>query len=314
MTERTLREIAAVALILGAILMAVALISHHPLDPSPFRTQTAHDTPLNLVGWLGASLSASLLGVFGVSAVLLPLLAAILGWSLLRQQVPDGLKWIGVGWLLVLMSIPGLVGLLCSELSFRGGTLSCGGLVGHATGDLLGGLAGPVGRLIILVFFVIVGLLLVSGLSVERGADGILRQLADRMGRRRQIKEDRRRQQQEEEDRRAVLSRQHDRLTEDYPGPGSITVKQLKGKGSIRINRRKAGAGQEHGPGDRRTPAGHLDLRFDHDETSEQRAATSSAKRSKTPKTRRSKAPASKPKTQVQEEFDFVEDLDTYDL
>ncbi len=314
MTERTLREIAAVALILGAILMAVALISHHPLDPSPFHTQTAHDTPLNLVGWLGASLSASLLGVFGVSAVLLPLLAAILGWSLLRQQVPDGLKWIGVGWLLVLMSIPGLVGLMCSEVSFRGGTLSCGGLVGHAAGDLLGGLAGPVGRVIILVFFIIVGLLLVSGLSVERGADGIHRQLTNRMGRRRQVKKDRRRQQQEDEDRRTVLSRQHDRLTEDYPGPGSITVKELKGKGSIRINRRKSGAGREGGPEDRLTSAGRLDLRFDQDETSGRRAATSSAKRSKTPKTRRSKAPASEPKTQIQEEFDFVEDLDTYDL
>jgi len=301
--ERTLREIAAVALILGAILMAVALISHHPMDPSPFRTQTAHDTPLNLVGWLGASVSAFLLGVFGVSAVLLPILAAVLGWFLLRQHVPDGLKWVGIGWLLVLMSIPGLVGLLCSEVSFKGGALSCGGLIGHATGDLLGGLAGPVGRVIILIFFIIAGLLLVSGLSVERGADGILRQLADRIRRRRGIKEDRQRQQQKEDDRRAVLSRQHDRLTENYPGPGSITVKELKGKGSIRINRRKGGTGSEDCAGDQP----HLDLQINRPETS-------SAKRSKTPKKPRTKSSAPKQNSQIQEEFDFVEDLDTYDL
>lgn len=314
MTERTLREIAAVALILGAILMAVALISHHPLDPSPFRTVTAHDTPQNLVGWLGASLSASLLGVFGVSAVLLPILAAILGWACLRQRVPDGLKWIGVGWLLILMSVPGLVGLMCSELTFRGGTLSCGGLVGNAAGDLLGGIAGPAGRVIILVFFVTVGLLLVSGLSVERGADGILRQLADRMGRRKQIKKTRQRQQQEKEDRRAVLSRQHDRLTEDYPGPGSITVKELKGKGSIRINRRKGGAGRESDAEEASSGSGGMILPINKGEKKPRSPATSSAKRTKTPKTRRSHDAKSEPKTQIQEEFDFVEDLDTYDL
>ncbi len=314
MTERTLREIAAVALILGAVLMAVALISHHPMDPSPFRTETSQTTPQNLVGWLGASLSASLLGVFGVSAILLPVLAAILGWYLLRQQVPESLKWVSVGWLLVLLSLPGLVGLICSELSFRGGALSCGGLVGHAAGDLLGGIAGPVGRVIILFFFVIVGLLLVSGLSVERGADGILRQLADRMGRRRRLKDDQRRQLQEKEDRRAVLSRQQERLAEAYPGPESITVKKLKGKGSIRINRRKRGAGNEDAPKDRPTTSGDLDLHFDPGELLARQSATSSAKRPKTPKTRPKKAPTPEPQVQIQEEFDFVEDLDTYDL
>ncbi len=314
MTERKLREIAAVALILGAVLMAVALLSHSPMDPSPFRTQTSHDTPQNLVGWLGASLSASLLGVFGVSAVLLPILAAILGWSLLRQQVPESLRWVGIGWLLVLLSVPGLVGLICSELSFRGGALSCGGLVGHAAGDLLGGLAGPVGRVVILMFFVIVGLLLVSGVSVERGTDGIHRQLADRLGRRRKLKDEQRRQQQEDEDRRAVLTRQHERLTEDYPGPGSITVKELKGKGSIRINRRKGGAGREDDLEDQPSSAGGMSLKVDQGQRTARRPATTSAKRSKTQKAGQRKAPATDPKIQIQEEFDFVEDLDTYDL
>lgn len=314
MTERTLREIAAVALILGAILMTVALVSHSPLDPSPFRTDTSHETPKNLVGWLGASLSASLLGVFGVSAVLLPILAAVLGWFLLRQQVPDSLKWVSIGWLLVLMSVPGLVSLICSELSFRGGTLSCGGLIGHATGDLLGGLAGPVGRVIILFFFVIVGLLLVSGLSVERGTDGLLKQFADQMGRRRKVKGDRRRLHQEEEDRRAVLNRQHERLTEDYPGPGSVTVKQLKGKGSIRINRRKGSGHREDASVNQPLTSSGLDLEVDRDSSSGRKQTTSSAKRSKKPKTRQSDSPAPIKKTQIQEEFDFVEDLDVYDL
>jgi S-DNA-T family DNA segregation ATPase FtsK/SpoIIIE len=306
MTERTLREIAAVALILGAVLMAVALASHHPMDPSPFHTETAHDTPQNLVGWLGASLSASLLGVFGLSACLFPFLAGILGWSLLRQQIPESLKWVGIGWLLVLMALPGLVGLTCSELAFRGGVLSCGGLIGHAADDLLVGLAGPVGRVIILAFFVIVGLLLISGLSVERGADGVHRQLSDRISRRRKAKEERRRLQQQEEDRRAVLTRRHERLTENDPGPGSIMVKELKGKGSIRINRRTRGSLPDE-------DAAGLDLPIDRGNSSAAQTKTSSAKRTKAPKPGRKTTPKAKP-LQIQEEFDFVEDLDTYDL
>ncbi len=305
MTEKTLREIIAVALIVGAVLTAVALISHHPTDPSPFRTQTIHSAPQNLVGWLGATLSAALFGIFGLSAILLPILIAALGWSLVRRTTPDGLKWITIGWGLILFAVPGLVGLIGSELSFRGGVLSCGGLIGHATGDLLGGLAGPVGRVLILGFFVIVGLLLISGLSVERGADGVIRRLSDRRGRRQRLKEEQRRKQQEEEDRRAVLDRQHERMTIEDPGPESITVKEIKGRGSIRINRRHRSDGSAS-PETTRRPS--------RKDMAPPQPATSTARRGKSGKSRSKATETPAAAAVVQEEFDFVEDLDSYDL
>jgi len=40
MRDRVVREAAAVALLLGALLVAVALLSHSPLDPSPFHAST----------------------------------------------------------------------------------------------------------------------------------------------------------------------------------------------------------------------------------------------------------------------------------
>ena len=72
MRDRALREAAAVALILGALLVAVALLSHSPRDPSPFYASTLRSSPQNLAGWLGATLSAGLLSLLGLTAFILP--------------------------------------------------------------------------------------------------------------------------------------------------------------------------------------------------------------------------------------------------
>ena len=54
MRDRVLREAGAVALLLGAVLVAVALLSHSPMDPSPFHASTLRSSPNNWAGWLGA--------------------------------------------------------------------------------------------------------------------------------------------------------------------------------------------------------------------------------------------------------------------
>ena len=67
-------------------MVAVALLSHSPVDPSPFHASTLRESPENLAGWLGATLSAALFIFIGVTAFVLPIAAAILGWRLLRQS------------------------------------------------------------------------------------------------------------------------------------------------------------------------------------------------------------------------------------
>ena len=81
MRDRVVREAAAVALLLGALLVAVALLSHSPLDPSPFHASTLRDAPNNLAGWLGATLSAALFSFFGLTAFVLPVAAALISGS-----------------------------------------------------------------------------------------------------------------------------------------------------------------------------------------------------------------------------------------
>ena len=98
MRERVVREAIAVALLLGALLVAVALLSHSPIDPSPFHASTYRESPENLAGGLGATLSAALFNFIGLTAFVLPVAAAVLGWRLLRQSPMANPRLAAAGW------------------------------------------------------------------------------------------------------------------------------------------------------------------------------------------------------------------------
>ena len=138
MRERVVREAIAVALMLGALLVLVALLTHSPMDPSPFHASTLRSSPDNLAGWLGATLSAALFSFIGVAAFLIPVAAVVLGWRLLRQSPITNPKLTAVGWGLVLLALPGFASLLGHDVPFRDGRISAGGYVGLAETELLG--------------------------------------------------------------------------------------------------------------------------------------------------------------------------------
>ncbi len=294
--DRLISEMIAVGLIFGSILVAAALLSHSPIDPSPLHASTLREGPVNLVGPLGAALSAVLYGLFGVVVLVLPLLGLVLGWRLLRGQDLQHPKATLIGWALIVLALPGISALLCSELPFRDGNISCGGLIGGAETDLLGAFVGPVGRLVVLCFLVIFGVVMVSGLSVGSAAEGVTEGLERRWLRRRDARARRRKEAEDARNRRRVLERQVERLDKEEGYRGSLTVKEVEGKGRFRIQRRVGGTSAEADEG-----SGVLD------EGSE---PASRKKRGKAP----GKKPTAKKKPVVQEEFEFIEDLDHYDL
>jgi len=291
--ERLISEMIAVGLIFGSILVAAALLSHSPLDPSPLHASTLREGPVNLVGPLGAALSAVLYGLLGIVVLLLPPLGLILGWRLLRGRDLDHTKAAMIGWFLIVFALPGVATLLCSDLPFRDGRISCGGLIGTAETDLLGGFVGPVGRLVVLGFLFVLGVVLVSGLSVGSAAEGVTDGLERRWLRRKDARARRRQEAEDARNRRRVLERQVQRLEKEEGYRGSLTVKEVEGKGRFRIQRRVGGtADGVDGVDDEHKSAG--------------------GKKRKT--TARKKPAATKKKPVVQEEFEFIEDLDEYDL
>jgi len=300
MRDRVIRETAAVALVLGSVLVAVALVSHSPLDPSPFHASTLRSNPSNWAGWLGATLSAALLSLIGVTSFFLPILGCVWGWRILRQKPMENSTLTFTGWLITILTLPGLMALVATDVPYRGGHIPCGGLIGIASSQLLGGFAGPVGRFVILVFFLLVGGLLVSGRSAATITDALTARLRGRLSNRKRERTRRKLEKEKQQNRRKVLERQLQRIEADEGYGGSFTVKQVEGKGRFRIVRRMARSrdDMESEDPDGVAPAG-----------------TKPRSRRRKPVDRQSpKAAGTGKKKVVQEEFDFVDDLESYDL
>jgi S-DNA-T family DNA segregation ATPase FtsK/SpoIIIE len=326
LSQRVIREIIAVALLLGAALTAVALVSHNPQDPSLFFVSSTQDRPTNLIGWLGANLSAALLDLVGLASLLVPILAALFGWRLLRGRTPESGRLEAVGWLLVFLGLPGLLSFGVSEVSYRGGVLSLGGVAGRAATELLSGFAGAVGAVGVLSFVVLAGVLLISGLSVERLGLAAWEWLQARLGARREERAQKIKERVDEHNRRRVLERQWKRMQEETAPPESVTVKHLPGKGGFRIIRRRVDSGPDGGtgpgvafddagrPGPPRReedldPVVHVEPSDDRSE-----AVAQVSKRPKVSRKKKFDPPTRPPAPVLQEEFDFVEDLESYDL
>jgi len=289
-----IRDIVGVSLLVVAVLLLVALLSHSPMDPSPFHVSSLRETPVNLAGWLGATLSAALLGPFGLLALVVPFLLGVLGWKQIRGVELSRPRFTVAGWMLLLVALPGFANLLCADIPWRGGVVSCGGFIGRAVDDLLLGFAGPVGRLVLLAFLLIVGAILVSGASAAELIRGITDRFRHGVESRSRERSRRRREAERQKAQQRVLERQLQRMEEEGLADGTLTVKELEGKGRFRIIRRVV---EEDGSPEAEAPA-----------------PSSSARRirKKPAERKRKKAPAKAPV--LQEEFDFVEDLESYAL
>ncbi len=296
MRERVIREALAVALLLGALLVLVALVSHSPIDPSPFFSSD-RETPVNLAGWLGATVSALLFKFIGVTAFVVPLAAAVVGWRLLRQAPMVNPGIVAIGWALVMLALPGFASLLGHDIPYRDGRVLTGGFVGLAEKDLLGGFAGPVGGIVVLGFVLILGVLLVSGASAGAVVDRFAERVRDSLDDRRRRSAERQRLRNEVRARNQVIDRQIKRLEEDEGYRGSLTVKEVEGRGRFRIVRKRPPQVMEEGLGD------------DDGEAKRVRRAPAGAAKKAAPARKRAAA-----RDEVQEEFDFVEDLESYDL
>ncbi len=292
MNETVRREVGGVAVGGVALLLLVSLLSHSPLDPSPLHATSPPSKPVNLAGPLGAAVSDLLFRFFGLAALLLPVVAGVFAVRLLRGRRSEQPRRLAAGWLLLTLAVPSALGAMGDAIRWRGGAVPVGGFLGRAVSGALGAVAGPVGEAIGIFCVFLVGILLVSGFSLTAGVEAMGRRLRVWWARSRSEREARKLEKERQRRRQKVLERQAARA-EDNPLPSRVTVKELKGKGTFRIVRRKVEKETAKKP-------------------AQPQPAASSARRSGRRRSGTQPPPVVVSETVEQETFEFVEELEQY--
>ncbi len=290
MTERIRREVVGVALALLAVLLLVSLLSHSPGDPSPLHSTAREGGPANLAGPLGAALSDLLFAFFGLAALLLPVVMGAFAIRLLAGRRSEHPRRAAAGWACLVLAVPSALAVLGDAIRWRDGAVPVGGFLGRALTRALAAVAGPVGVGVGIVFLLLVGAILVSGFSLGTAMERLGRKVRVWWARFRGGREARRIERQRERQRMKVLERQVKRVEEE-PLPARMTVKELRGKGTFRIVRKKV---DEEAPAG--APAG----------------ATSSARRPRKGGAKERKKRDRASGGLEQERFEFVEELEEY--
>ena len=162
------RETVAVLFLAAGVLLSVALVSFHQMDPSLSAAGTPEAEVRNWAGWGGAIVSDLLLQLFGVGAVGFPLLCLLLAYWTYRGEGILG-KWArSAGGLLAVCSVLGILSFFTGHVSVMGQDVFLPGVVGDLLGvHFLGRVAGAAGGLILLVALLLFSLMLVTGLPLS---------------------------------------------------------------------------------------------------------------------------------------------------
>ncbi|MBP2686443.1 MAG: cell division protein FtsK, partial [Deltaproteobacteria bacterium] len=169
------RETVAILFLAAGVVLSVALVSFHQMDPSLSTAGSREGEVRNWAGWGGAIFSDLLLQLFGVGAVGFPVLCLLLAYWTYRGEGILG-KWgRAAGGLLAVCSILGILSFFAGHASVLGQDVFLPGVVGDLLGKhLLGRVAGTAGGLILLSAILLFSLMLVTGLPLS-GLPGLVR-------------------------------------------------------------------------------------------------------------------------------------------
>jgi S-DNA-T family DNA segregation ATPase FtsK/SpoIIIE len=120
-----------------ALMLLIALATFDPRDPAPFFKAGGEGFSRNFIGPFGAFLAELLIRqLFGVAALLLPLVMGLLGWKLFwcRPIEAPYTKAVGIG--ILLLSLTALFALSFGTVVFEGEPVRAGG----AAGEILAGM------------------------------------------------------------------------------------------------------------------------------------------------------------------------------
>ena len=173
--SRTLQELRGLLLLLLAVLLALALVSYRPADPS---LDTAGALAVhNWTGRAGAAVADLLLQLEGASAYAGPLLLTVMGVATLRRRGTSTKAAKAIGIVLLALTFPALLALLPGRLELFG-AIPIAGVAGALLLDTLAAWLNLPGAAVLLLFLTAAAVYLLTDLTLAQTRQALLVRLA----------------------------------------------------------------------------------------------------------------------------------------
>ncbi|MCU0580108.1 MAG: DNA translocase FtsK 4TM domain-containing protein, partial [Desulfobacterota bacterium] len=168
------QEIIGVLLSAVTILLALALFTHHPEDPSFSAPDTGGRPVQNWIGRAGSFMSSFLFESLGLASFwLVFILGHMTFFSFQRQNRPASPSWVALGYLLVILASSAMLSGFRENFQFFGWNFPWGGVVGLVVYQRIAQLLNPPGTNILLLVLGLIGLILLSRVSLAQVGERI---------------------------------------------------------------------------------------------------------------------------------------------
>ncbi len=159
------KEIFGILFFLLLIFTLVSLVSYSPLDPSFHHVGTAKPIH-NLFGLIGAHLAGFLVGLFGLGAFWIPVLLLLTSIHFLSGRTGKNILITVTGGMILMIATGALLALKGNTLPLFSSQFSSGGIVGIPLKIILLKYSNFAGALIVLLVLWIIGLIMMTRLSL----------------------------------------------------------------------------------------------------------------------------------------------------
>jgi len=190
--EHIKKEIAGLVWLAAGLFLLLSLVSFNNSDPS-FNNNLNPATIHNFCGKVGAYVSDLFYQIIGLPALLIPFACLLFAWRLLKFRDLHPRLYKAVAFLVMLISIAGLISLRVEKVALFGQVLNqAGGFIGYFLASTLKGWFNLTGAAIFLVVSLSVSAMLVARFSMVLFLEGLLARLGDSMEKRRAARQARR--------------------------------------------------------------------------------------------------------------------------
>jgi S-DNA-T family DNA segregation ATPase FtsK/SpoIIIE len=165
-----------------SLMVLISVATYNPADPVPFFKAGASGPVRNFIGPMGAFLAELLIPqLFGVAALLVPLVLGITGWKLFWCRPIEAPYTKAAGLFLLLLSLTALLTLTFGVVTIEGEPVRAGGAAGQLAAAMLTASFNRTGAYILLATSLFVSLILATQFSFAAFLSGLGHFLAARI-------------------------------------------------------------------------------------------------------------------------------------